>query len=306
MGLLFLDDRALYLDHALYRSRFAREPVAPKAGLILHHSFWMGPLTAHHELSLKSRLLTQSEPYQLWLWMPADSIRRNESFVARLQAIPTVAVKSYRAEQEAEATPYQGHLELLDSADPVAVADGFRLLALYKYGGVYADMDVLFLRDVRGCCGADFCYQWSFYPWANNAVLSSVRESAAARFLVESSIRLGSAHARKLFKFSVLRGCNGPLQVLPSFAFDPSWVAVDSGQPDNPFVNANHDEFFLRDAPVAFERFFPESYAYHWHGRWASAINGNSLADRLLGQVRDRFQEMCRTKGWAPSPKEWA
>ena len=35
-----------------------------------------------------------------------------------------------------------------------------RFLALYKFGGVYVDMDTILLRDFRPILNQDFAYQW--------------------------------------------------------------------------------------------------------------------------------------------------
>lgn len=52
-----------------------------------------------------------------------------------------------------------------------ARADAFRLLITYKYGGLYFDLDVLFLKDFSDLLENSFCYQWEKQPYANTAVL---------------------------------------------------------------------------------------------------------------------------------------
>ena len=46
-----------------------------------------------------------------------------------------------------------------------------RLIILYKYGGIYIDLDIFLLKDFTPLFGMKFCYAWSYLKTGNNAIL---------------------------------------------------------------------------------------------------------------------------------------
>jgi hypothetical protein len=304
MGLQLIGDPRLYTDHAYYREHFRWPLDGAPIGRVIHHLIWIGPLTKHHELCLKSLLLTQSVPWEAWLWMPSETIAQNAAFLAHLEHLPVV-VKPYVAQAEARGTPFEGAMKLLVSDNPVNVSDGLRLLALWKYGGVYTDLDILFLRDIRPLLAVELCYRWSFHSWANNAIFHFRRGSPALEALIERCIRIGSARSRRSMALEDLRELPGALHLFPAFVFDPAWIAVDSGTADNPYINS-FDEFFDSTVAADLNRFFPESYAYHWHNRWTKPIVRATVAGQFYEQVNRRFRQLCETHRWNHAGDEWA
>jgi hypothetical protein len=58
--------------------------------------------------------------------------------------------------------------------------DLMRTVALYKYGGLYVDLDVLFVRSFEPLLGEDFVYQWSCHAyWQNAAVILSTQSKGS-------------------------------------------------------------------------------------------------------------------------------
>jgi hypothetical protein len=305
MPLTFMPDPRLYTDYNEFAARF-HWPAAPSsANPILFHCYWSGPLTHHHELSLKSLLVTQSPPFEVWLWMPPESLDLNRSVIDAWSNTPAVKFRAYVPEEEGRGTIFEGHIDLLRDEAPTsrfeadqqisqrkqkprAVADGLRLLVLGNYGGVYFDLDTLFLKDLRPLCSAEFCYQWSNHSYANNAVSHFNAGSPALNALAERALSMGVCHPAAILAFSELGDLGPDIMVLPSFTFDPVWIAHDTRVPINDYCNSIN-AFFMAERPVNLASFFPAAYAYHWHNRWKLPFKPGTIVGQLWDEVRARF-----------------
>ena len=69
--------------------------------------------------------------------------------------------KVYNAEEEAVGTPLENNPKL-KMKDPkyYLQSDLARILLLYKYGGVWVDMDMVFLRDFKPILNQEYMYMW--------------------------------------------------------------------------------------------------------------------------------------------------
>jgi hypothetical protein len=307
VGISILEDTRLYVDHLHYRQRFEWPMKTEPGARLRYHLIWDGRLTRHHELCLKSLLVSQGPPLDVSFWLPGAVAPESAVFLGHLRGVSAVTVRPCVPEEEARGTPFEGRLELLRPAAPRRpsdASDALRLLLLFKYGGVYADLDTVFLRDLRPLSAVEFCYQWSNTRDANNAFLHFHAGSEVLRELIERSLRLGSAYPRQLFRLDEIIDVCGDLWLLPVFIFDPAWVANDRKIPDNPYLNS-FPEFFASSAPVRLEDFFPGSYAYHWHNQWSTPIREDTIAGQLYRQVCERFDRLCVTNGWRAAMGEW-
>src|SRR6266545_271913 len=322
MPLTFLADRRLYTDFVYYQSQFNWDVSGERSQLIIYHCYWSGILSDLHELSLKSLLVTQSPPFEVWIWMPPDDIPRNRAFIAKFQQAPGIKFKSYIPREEAKGTPFEGHSDLLKGkvaskprkwgrlirlANALQarssrehrnranwrrlsdIANAFRILVLGKYGGVYFDLDILFLKDLRPLCSVEFFYQWSDQQYGNNAVLHFFKWSHNIRLLAERSVEIKSGRSPALLKFEELLGLLEGVYVFPSFLFDPVWIAHDKGMRLNDYCN-KFGEFFTNEAPMTLAEFFPGAYAYHWHNHWHVAINPHTIIGNLNAEIQKTFE----------------
>jgi hypothetical protein len=97
----------------------------------------------------------------------------------------------------------QEYLKLYDSIAgvqlpyfTVAVSDAARLIILHLHGGVYMDMDIILLRDMRPLVlpGHGFAERWGSYAEAgmyNNALLSLPVNSTLSSYLLQGGTRMG-------------------------------------------------------------------------------------------------------------------
>lgn len=116
---------------------------------------------------------------------------------------------------------------------PVQVSDAVRFIILHLHGGVYLDMDVLLLRDMRPLLlphpttslTRPFAEQWvegcpaSDY---NTAVLSLPANSSLSTYLLRGGVRMGmNFHPRVIGRMLWRDGRNEELAMLHNAVFDP-------------------------------------------------------------------------------------
>ena len=72
-----------------------------------------------------------------------------------------VSFKVYDAEEEAVGTPLENNPKLkMKDSKYYLQSDLARILLLYKYGGIWADMDIIFLRDFKPILDQEYMYMW--------------------------------------------------------------------------------------------------------------------------------------------------
>ncbi len=167
-------------------------------------------------------------------------------------------------------------------------ANAFRILVLGKYGGIYFDFDVLFLKDLRPLCNVEFFYQWSNQGYGNNAVLHFYRNSANILALAERSIKIHSCRSVALLQFKDCSTWPEDIYVFPSYLFDPLWIAQDREISINNYCNRFAD-FFTGNTPITMAEFFPGAYAYHWHNYWDMSIRQGTVVGYLSDEIWRKF-----------------
>jgi hypothetical protein len=285
---LQFDHERLYVDYRYYVENFSWPCAELPAGQLIYHGYWDGILSKHHELCLKSLLVTQSAPFEVWLWIPRSEFDSASAMLARFGLADRVRLKIYDTVEESAGTIYEAHVPILQTGAKSDIANWFRLLALSKYGGIYFDLDVLFLADLRSLTTVEFLSQWSTQHYANNAILHFRKDSQNIADLMRRSISLGSARSPLLLKFGDLTGLPDDIRIFPSFMFDPVWIARDRRKTINDYCN-HFDDFFRSRTKVRLADFFPRSHAYHWHNRWGWPLEQGTIIDQLYNEVTQRF-----------------
>jgi mannosyltransferase OCH1-like enzyme len=156
----------------------------------------------------------------------------------------------------------------------VLASDEMRLVILYKHGGFYFDMDVVFLNDMSGLAEKEFAYEWERMPYANNAILHMHQHSPKARTLIQKIVNTNDPYAPRLYAYDFLKQIG--LDVLDCHLFDTGWF--DDCSPE-----LHMSRFFktVQD-PVNINEFSKGSYVYHWHNKWDHPIEPGSIAALLL------------------------
>jgi hypothetical protein len=282
----FLADERLY-SHTEECLRFLRElrdgfdDSVPRA-TERYHMYWHGTFSSKQAFAVKSCLATQDlDNLELWLWL--DTENGYDGFEDNPFLRPFLSflhVKRFDPEVEARGTPLERRPDLYRGASPTQRSNFFRFVVLYKYGGIYTDMDVMFLRDFsvlhhNASFRDEFCYRWSAHiSYANSAVLRLNQESDTAHALLVRCGEVGSCRPKNVLRFK--DNVDLDIVVLPCPFFDPLWPHRDGK--DN-YKTAPFQRFgdFFRKFGWRFKRnptvrsyrdFFPGAFAYHWHNFW--------------------------------------
>ena len=115
---------------------------------------------------------------------------------------------------------------------PVVVSDAVRFIVLHQHGGLYCDMDVLLMRDMRPMLLPDpvtgprpFAEQWveRCHPADyNTAVISLPANSSLSSYLLRGGLRMGlNFHPMVIGRMMWRDGRNGELKMLQNAVFDP-------------------------------------------------------------------------------------
>jgi hypothetical protein len=280
----FLPDERLYSDTE-YCLRFLRELATPgtdgTAAGERYHLYWRGRFSTKHAFAVKSLLATPDAARgEVCLWLDVeDGYEGHERNPALEPLRRRLSVRAFDPSAECRGTPFEGAPDLYREVSPTERSDLFRLVTLYKHGGVYLDLDMMVLRDLgelfREPFGAgEFCYRWSDQPYANHAVLRLRPGSETAQAMVEKAVEVGSCDPRALLRFDDSDGID--LTVLPSAFFDPLWLHVDGADRLEAPPFGGFEGFFRKfgwryrpkkgvESP---RELFPGAFAFHWHNQW--------------------------------------
>jgi hypothetical protein len=293
MPLRFLPNPRLYTDYTYYTAHPEWiDLLGPGRGdgghTLLYHCYWEGDLLEHHALSLRSLLLTQRGSHEVWVWRRPGTEAQDAGFLDRLHD-PRVRRQEYVPAELCRGTVLEDRPELLSGLPPALASDAFRTLVLAQHGGVYFDLDILFLKDMRPLTAVDFFYGWSDQPFGNSAVAHFRPGSPDIERLLERGARLASFHPARLYRYEKLAPLLDDTYVFPTFAFDPAWMAHDRSTTINDYCNRLED-FFASTRPIALDDFFPGSYGYHWHNQWNRPLDPNVMAGRIYEEICARLE----------------
>jgi hypothetical protein len=110
---------------------------------------------------IKSFLATQNlEKTKLILWSDCDI--QDNKLIQPYKDL--VELRVYNAEEEAKGTPLENHsvwiLNDISDTKHYMKSGILRFLVTYKYGGIWADMDMIFLRDFKPIVDQEWAYMW--------------------------------------------------------------------------------------------------------------------------------------------------
>ena len=230
-------------------------------------------------LPLKAFLATQDlSACSLTLWSDRD-LSSNEWLKPLL---PFLSLRVYDAALEARETPLEAHPKVYKQRDSRAYRDGdlFRILILYKYGGIYADMDTVLLRSLGIFLDQEFLYQWDHFDDMYAPALMHLRQgSDFARELIDGLIEIPPGKynwGRENVRRAIERGKS--IAVFPSPFFNTEWQADPKFEP------------FKKTAGSA--NLYDGAFAWHWHNRWEQPIEPGCKFQLLEARMDERLAEM--------------
>jgi len=247
---------------------------------VIHYYWWTHrPFERKQSLALKACVATQGKA-EINLW--SNENLSDNIWLSDIKKY--INFKIYNPRKEAVGTILEGNNKILSQNDNSAWLDGdlFRLLILYKYGGLYCDCDMVLLRDVSPLLTQEFMIQWGSSPDRQNGAIMYLRkESDLAEMLlrkllktkpVKNSNSWGSELYKKVWK-------KHRFAVLPGGFFNPEWQDSDKKKPFEPFKGKIYE-------------MYKGSFGWHWHNRWDESITTGSKWGAIEAII-DRWLQKC-------------
>ena len=114
--------------------------------IIIFHVYWYGILSRKQLLCINSYLATQDlQRTKLWIWLDY----KNGNLEKNKKLIPdhkNIEIKCYIPKKESKNTPFEKYKYLTQDKYIKFRSDIARLIFLYKYGGLYYDLDMILLK----------------------------------------------------------------------------------------------------------------------------------------------------------------
>ena len=229
-------------------------------------------------LAIKSYIATQDlDRTKLIVWSDYD-ISNQENIQPYKEHLD---LRVYDAVEEAKGTPLEGiekYTKIQDDHNHYMSSGVLRFLVLYKYGGIYMDMDMVLLRDFRPILGQDFAYQWGsstdfakerrWEPDCNGpcaAMLGAVKGSEFIELCIEEVKNTIIQPLTTCFDEDMLARvyARNPdcFTIFPSPFFNTEWLM---SKVDKELVEEVEASWF--DKPLKDQgHLFLNAFAWHWH-----------------------------------------
>ena len=222
--------------------------------------------TTKELMAIKSYLATQNlEKTELIVWSDYDIT--DNPLVQPYKDL--ITLKVYDPEKEAKNTPLEDNIKL-KMKDPkyYLQSDLARILLLYKYGGVWCDMDIVLLRDFKPILEQEYMYMWGSetnfeVQGACATVLSGLPKSdfmsQLMAQLIKTPARAGTTCWGKDMFAKLYRRYK--FNILPAAFFNIEWY-INRKTPG--LGDKIESQWFLSPLEDD-EHMFLDSFGWHWH-----------------------------------------
>jgi len=210
-----------------------------------------------------------------------------------------VDFRVYNPRELAKGTPLEGmesHLNPGGDQNHWMSSGIMRFLVLYKFGGVYFDMDMVLLDDFKPILGQDFAYQWGgstdfskerrWEPDCHGpcaAMLGAVKGSQYIKDCMEQLIKTpatgGTCYDEDMLGYVYAMR---PFTVFPSPFFNTEWLMSKTDKPLSEEVESSWFSKPLKDET----NLFLEAFAWHWHN------SSNKSKDVVEGSKFDLLRKL--------------
>lgn len=287
-----IDFEPLYYDLEAAMS-FLRElpdgdpPEDSASPLTYVHMYWKNvhPFGRKQILPIKSFLATQPSSMRLCLWSDKD-LTTNELLKPWL---PYIDFKIYNPVLEGQGTILQGRQQLWRD-DPLVYIGGdlFRALILHKYGGIYVDMDSVFIRPFTCLLGTEFMYKWSFQKdMISSAVMHLHQRSELSTELLRGILALPPGGTNWGCQNNMRAYAKKPFRVFPCAFFNPEWQIKLSDEEKKSAIN--FAEPFKVNAWTG--NMYEGSFVWHWHNQWLTPIEPGCKFELLEKAVDTKLEQ---------------
>jgi hypothetical protein len=252
-------------------------------GNVIFHCFWNGQLNEKHLISIKSCYyfnLFNKTNRKIILWLENNYENKFNDEIKKYAEIKHFCLSTELKNTFMEEKTYYYNKELSYYSDLV------RYILLYKYGGCWFDLDVLFLKNMDGLFyhyeNEIIVYQWERQNYPNGAIYISLIPNSEKmkkniEFIIQKNAGWGFQEAKLTYD------CQIDLFVLPCSWFDAGWIQNPCHYGFNIFKTTNQI--------YTFDNFFNGAFCFHWHNQWNSPIEKNSIIDQLYQIINQNMNE---------------
>jgi len=257
--------------------------------------------------SIKSYIATQNlEKTKLIVWSDYD-INHQEN----IQPFKDIVdLRVYNAEELAKDTPLanvEKYIKVQDDDRHWMASGVMRFLVLYKFGGVYQDMDMILLRDFKPILNQNFAYQWgSSVDFAKErrweadchgpcAAMLGANEGEeyienCMEILLQTPVRPRTTCFDEDMMGPVYAKNPNAFTVFPSPFFNTEWLM---SKVNRPFSQEVQKGWFEKNS--ASDNLFLESFAWHWHN--SSNKNKTVEPGSKFDLLQKRNNQLLKEKG---------
>ncbi|KAL1405175.1 hypothetical protein Q8F55_008800 [Vanrija albida] len=295
---------------------------------LIYHSYWRSDLIPwgdRQTANIIAWLATQPLDYsKLIIWSNgAEHLRANDQINTLIQDFPdNVEVRQADVLKMAEGTEILGMLkqimlEVGGLYDKRAWVDGdaVRLLALWHYGGLWLDMDMILTRDLHPLTESEFLIQWDCFDkpdlQMNGAIMHFEKHSpylcetfhimATGEAPTPNSFSWGSLLYSRLHQRHIAEG-REPFAVLPWCFTDPRNCRNDNRFPDPFYPDPSRlwgVSYATRDSSAPsgrelHEKALKDIFAIHLHNQWLKDFPKGNYVDRLISGFRADVERLKR------------
>ena len=224
--------RAAYSDIVTCNQLARTIPDERYCSPVIFHAFWGAlPVNPHVPLFVVSFLITQDlEHSQLWIWSREGVELEQDALMAPFAGHPNVHFRQYDGVEiirSLNSTVIPENLIKAKDGMYWLESDLFRVLILYAFGGVYTDMDFLFLRNFGPLLGREWLYQWSSHCVdMNGAAMRLFAQSPLGHALLEHIASVPPQGGTTVWGRDTYAAVDRKIKILryPSCFFNPTWL----------------------------------------------------------------------------------
>jgi len=255
----------------------------PKKEKTIYHVYWYGELKRKQICCINSYLKTQDlYNTELWVWLDYKTYEISKNNVPKHS---NIIIKKYIPNEEAIGTLFEKHKYINDEKYLKFRSDLARIIFLYKYGGLYYDLDMILLKDLKPLLGIEFCSTWSKLDSGNNCILRMFKKSNVCKNIMEKYIKFLKKFENYEYTVNIINENiytkDIDLMRFPSVMFDPVWILLDTKTKSKYSKLSNFDDFFKTTDENINTFFNNQIFAYHWHSRIDNIIEKNSYFEKI-------------------------
>lgn len=254
------------------------------------HFYWRVPreFSRKQVLPIKSAIVNNCHNTDIYLWSNVDL--SNNIYLQPL--LPYIKLKIWNPIEELKNSFLSNKLDFfinhkIDDEKCWLGGDLFRLLCLYKYGGIYIDMDMVVLRDLSPLFLYNFLYQWGSSGTTqqepeliiNGAIMSFNKNNDNLKTILETLTNTQPIQN----SFCWGRDLYGKTRDKDTYVFPCAWFNTEwgFGIPLEPF----------KKSPISNE-LYNGAFTWHWHNKWDDNIEEGSKFEILENLINIKFMEL--------------